>query len=167
MFITPVVDAKGPNATYSRKAQATNEFTVDAYSWESFSINCYKGDTLSGEFRIEKNTELFPGDQTEYDNWLLSGIDFFVFDEGNYSSWVESSSSYPLLARLGIEELTWSVDIPYNGVWYIVYSNDSIFMKEIEGSIIRSGVYDQFILVLTLLGIATLLSFTFVLWRKK
>ena len=167
MFIIPVADGKGPNLSCLRNAQTTNEFTINAHSWESFSIYCSKGNTLSGEFRIEKNSELFPGDQTEYDNWLLSGIDFFVIDEENYSLWVEGSSACPLLARLGIEELTWSVKIPYSGDWYVVYSNDSIFMKEIEGSIVRTGIYDQFIPLLVLLGLAIFLSLTLILWKKK
>jgi len=167
MFITPVVDAKGQNTHYSINAQATQEFTINAHSWKSFSFHCKIGDTLSGEFRIEKNTELFPGDQTEYDNWLLSGIDFFVFDDENYSSWIEGSSTTPLLTRPGIRELTWSVDIPYNDVWYVVYFNDSIFMKEIEGSIVRSGVYDQLIPLLAFLGVALILSLALVFWKKK
>jgi hypothetical protein len=167
MFITPVADAREQNPILSPQATATHEIVVNAHDWESFPLQCYAGDTLSGEFMITHNGELFPGDQTEYDNWLLGGIDFFVFDEENYSLWVDGSSATPLLEDPGLEELTWSIEIPYNDVWYVVYSNDSIFMIEIEGSIVRSGLYDQFILVIALVGLAALLSFTLILWKKK
>jgi hypothetical protein len=167
MFITPVVDARGQASVLTLQASATHDIVIDAYDWESFSIRCHVGDTLSGEFVITKNTELFPGDQTEYDNWLLDGIDFFVFDEENYSIWVEGSEATPLLERIDFRELTWNLDIPHNGVWYVVYSNDSIFMKEIEGSIVRSGHNDQFILLIGFVGLAALLSLTLVLWKKK
>ena len=140
---------------------------IDPYSWESVPVQCYAGDTLSGEFLITHNGELFPGDQTEYDNWLLGGIDFFIFDEENYSSWVEGSSATPLLERPGLQELTWSIEIPYDGVWYVVYSNDTIYIIEIEESIVRSGSYDQFVLVIALVGVAAILTLTLLLWKKK
>jgi len=144
-----------------------NEIVINAHDWKSFPIQCYAGDTLSGEFLITHNGELFPGDQTEYDNWLLGGIDFYVFDEENYSSWVEGSFAAPLLECLGLQELTWSVEIPYNDVWHVVYSNDSIYIIEIEESIVRSGLYDQFVLVIALIGLAAILSLTIFMWKKK
>jgi len=144
-----------------------DEIVINAHDWESVPIQCYAGDTLSGEFLITHNGELFPGDQTEYDNWLLGGIDFSIFDEENYSSWVEGSFATPLLERPGLQQLTWSVEIPYNDVWYVVYSNDSLYIIEIEESIVRSGLYDQFVLVIALVGIAALLSLTVFMWKKK
>jgi hypothetical protein len=145
----------------------THELVIGAHDWEAFPIQCYAGDTLSGEFQITHNGELFPGDQTEYDNFQLGGIDFFVFDEVNYSFWVSGSSATSLLERPDLEELTWSTEIPYDDVWYIVYSNDSIFMKEIEGQIVRSGAIDQFIPLIAFIGLAALLSLIFVSWKKK
>ena len=167
MIIATGVDAREHNSILSPQALATHEIVIDAHSSKSFSINCYAGDTLSGEFVIVHNGELFPGDQTEYDNWLLGGIDFFVFDEENYSLWVEGSSATPLLERPGLQELTWSIEIPYNDVWYVVYSNDNLFMKEIEGSIIRSGPNDLLILLIALVGSAAILSLILFLWKKK
>ena len=167
MFIAPVADAREHNSILSLHASATHDIVIDAYDWESFSIHCYAGDSLSGEFLISKNTELFPGDQTEYDNWLLDGIDFFIFDEENYDLWVEGSTATPILESPDLMELTWSIEIPYNAVWYVVYSNDSIFMKEIEGSIVRSGQNDQFILLIGFVGVVGLLSLTLILWKKK
>lgn len=167
MFMTPVVDATEQTSVLAPQALATHEIVIDAHSWKSFPIQCHEGDTLSGNFIIEKNTELFPGDQTEYDNWLLDGIDFFVFDEENYISWAEGSLATPILEKPDLEQLTWSIEIPHNDVWYVVYSNDSIFMKEIEGNIVHSGSDDLFLLSIALVGLAGLLSLLLVLWKKK
>jgi hypothetical protein len=143
------------------------ETVINAHSWESVPVQCHAGDTLSGEFIITHNGELFPGDQTEYDNWLTGGIDFFVFDDENYSSWVEGLSTNPLLERSGLQELTWSIEIPYSGIWYVVYSNDTIYIIEIEESIVHSGIYDQLVLLVALMGIATLLCSSLILWKKN
>lgn len=167
LSVATCVSAYEQDRTPNYEPLATHDIVINAHDWESIPIQCYAGDTLSGEFRITHNGELFPGDQTEYDNWLLGGIDFFVFDEENYSSWVEGSQAAPLLERSGLEELTWSIEIPYNDVWYVVYSNDSIFMIEIEESIVRTGLYDQFVLVIALVGLAALLSLSLFMWRKK
>ncbi|MHA3962903.1 MAG: hypothetical protein AM325_005110 [Candidatus Thorarchaeota archaeon SMTZ1-45] len=167
MVITPIAYAKESNSNHSLNTKATHNIVIDAHSWESFSIHCHTGDTLSGEFLIVHNGELFPGDQTEYDNWLLGGIDFFVFNEENYDLWVEDSSATPIQEKRGLVELTWSIEIPNSDVWYVVYSNDSIYMKEIKGSIIRSGQIDQFSLLIVLVGLAALLSLTLIIWKKK
>ncbi|MHA1964143.1 MAG: hypothetical protein ACXACG_02895 [Candidatus Thorarchaeota archaeon] len=167
LSIATCVSAYEQDRTPNYVPLVTHKIVIDAHDWESFPIQCYTGDTLSGEFMITHNGELFPGDQTEYDNWLLGGIDFLVFDEENYSSWVEGSSAIPLLEGSGLEELTWSIEIPYDDVWYVVYSNDSIFIIEIEESIVRSGLYDQFVLVIALVGLVALLSLTLFMWKKK
>ncbi|MFW9769164.1 MAG: hypothetical protein ACFFF9_17290 [Candidatus Thorarchaeota archaeon] len=167
MFIIPVTDARAQDSVPKLSAIAIHGTVIDAYSWESVPVQCYAGDNLSGDFLITHNGELFPGDLTEYDNWLRGGIDFFIFDEENYSSWVEGLSATPLVEHLDLQELTWSIEIPYNGVWYVVYSNDTIYIIEIEENIVRSGMYDQFILLFVFVGIAVLLFLTLILWKKK
>ncbi|MFX1606702.1 MAG: hypothetical protein ACFFDD_12480, partial [Promethearchaeota archaeon] len=86
MFIIPMADARVQDSVLILSTIAIHDTVINAYSWESVPVQCYAGDTLSGEFMITHNGELFPGDQTEYDNWLRGGIDFFIFDEENYSS---------------------------------------------------------------------------------
>ncbi|MFW9975466.1 MAG: hypothetical protein ACFFDQ_09395 [Candidatus Thorarchaeota archaeon] len=167
IVIAPAVDAKEQNSVLSPQTSSRHDIVIDAYDWESFPIDCYRGDTLSGEFAIVQNGELFPGDQTEYDFWLLDGIDFFVFDKENYSLWVENSLASSLLERWDLSELIWSVEIPYDDEWHVVYSNDSIYMKEIKGNIIRSGQFDEFSLIIVLVGLAALLSLTLIIWKKK
>ena len=167
MFITPVADAREHNPRYELNSSSKHDIVIDAVSWMSFSITCSKDDTLSGEFKIVNNGELFPGDQTEYDNWPLHGIDFFVFSEENYILWVEGSPASSLLEGSNLNQLTWSVEIPNNDEWYIVYSNDSIYMAQIEGSIIRTGQSDQIRLLIAFIVLATLLSLTLFIWKKK
>jgi hypothetical protein len=147
---------------------ATHSFLIEAVSWKSFPINCLAGDTLSGEFTLTSNGNLFLGDQTKYDNWLLDGIDFLIVDAENYELWLDDISTTSLFEKKGVVELLWSIKIPSDGTWYIIYNNDSIFMKQVEGSIqhiSRSG--SSFTFVVGLLGIASLLTAIFMFRKKK
>ena len=146
---------------------ANQKIVINAHDWKSVPIQCNTGDTLSGKFIITNNGDLFPGDQTKYDNWLLGGIDFYIFDEENYSLWVEGSSSTPLLEHSNLQKLTWRIDIPHDDVWYVIYSNDSIFIIEIEESVAHTGLYNLLILVVALVGTAALLSLTLFMWKKN
>lgn len=166
--LATIVNAYDQNWTPDLAPQVMNyKLVINAYDRASYAIRCSKGDSLSGEFKITQNGELFPGDQTEYDNWLLEGIDFYVFDKENFSSWTEGILAIPLLEHLDCDELTWTVEIPYNDDWFVVYSNNSIFMIEIEGTINYSGQQDQLILLIALLGIAAILTIFLILWKKK
>jgi hypothetical protein len=147
---------------------STHDIVLDAHSWTSFCIVGASGDILSGEFKLLNEGELFPGDQTEYDNWLLGGIDFLVMDEANFSLWKDELTATPILERHTLVELSWSIVIPYSGMWHIIYINDSIFMKELEGSInhvSQSGL----ILIFALGGVASCVSFLSfaAIYRKK
>lgn len=153
----------------SRTPLATHNIVIDAHSWTSFSIVCAAGDILSGEFKLLNEGELFPGDQTEYDNWLLGGIDFLVMDEANFSLWKDESTATPILVRHTLVELSWSIEIPYSGEWHIIYLNDSIFMKELKGSInhiSQSGSILVFGLIV-LPSCVSLVSFAVIYQKKK
>ncbi|MGY5855171.1 MAG: hypothetical protein RTS72_01135 [Candidatus Thorarchaeota archaeon] len=167
MFITPVVTARNQTSNLNLSASSTHDIMIEALSSKSFPVTCTAGDTLSGEFRLVSSGDLFPGDQTKYDNWLLDGIDFIVLDHENYGLWVVGSNSELILQRVSIIELKWSIEIPHNGVWYVVYSNDSLFMHQIEGSIIHTGPNDTLILLVGLIGIAALLILTGIYRVKK
>ncbi len=167
MFITTRVDVREREPTLSPQALAAHDVVIDAVSWRSFPITCAAGDTLSGEFRIVSNGDLFPGDQTKYDNWLLKGIDFLILDEFNYDLWVDESIVTPIFEGHSLVKLTWNIEIPYNGVWHVIYSNNSIFMKQIEGSIIQSGPNDVLIQLIGLIGVSSFLTLIFIFWKKK
>lgn len=167
MFIVTGADARERELTLSSQALATHDVVVDAVSWRSFPITCAAGDTLSGEFTLISEGTLFPGDQTVYDNWLLGGIDFLIFDESNYNLWTEDMSATPLFELQTLVKLSWSVEIPYEGVWYVVYFNDSVFIKQIEGSIIHSGSIDLLVPLIGIIGAAVFLAISFRFWKKK
>lgn len=154
--------------TSSERPLAIHNFLLESVSWKSIPISCLAGDTLSGEFTLTSNGDLFIGDQTKYDNWLLDGIDFLIIDSAGYELWIDKLSTTSLYERKGVFELSWSVEIPSEGIWYIIYYNDSIFMKQVEGSIqhiSRSG--SSFTFLVGLLGIASLLTAIFMFRKKK
>lgn len=167
LLLATGVEARDHDLISGEQLLATHDIVIEAVSWRSFPISCAAGDTLSGEFRIVSNGDLFPGDETKYDNWLLGGIDFLILDEDNYDLWVDDSAVSPIFEGDSLVKLTWNIEIPSNGVWYVVYSNDSIFMKEIEGSIIRSGPKDILIQLIGLIGVASFLTLLLIYWKKK
>ena len=146
----------------------THEINLDALSWKAFPIQCAAGDTLSGEFILTNNGDLFVGDQTKYDNWLLGGIDFLIIDAANYELWKDDLSMTSLYERKGVVELSWSIEIRSEGVWYIVYYNDSIFMIQVEGSIqhISQSGFTYTFGIVSLIGIAALLTLIFIFKKK-
>ena len=148
---------------------ATTDFVLEAVSWKSTSISCLAGDIISGEFILTNNGDLFIGDQTKYDNWLLDGIDFLILDAVNYELWMDDLPTTSLYERKGLTELSWSIEIPIGGMWYVVYYNDSIFMKQVEISIqhISPSGFAYTIAVVTLLGLAVLLIIIFTFRKKK
>ena len=148
---------------------ATHDILLDAVSWKSFPIMCIAGDTLSGEFELTSNGDLFIGDQTKYDNWLLTGITFLILDESNFDLWINDQPAEPLFEREGVNILTWTVKIPSDGIWYVVYFNDSIFMKQVEGSIqnISQNGFTLGVTLIGLIGLSSLLMASFFLWKKK
>ena len=155
--------------TSGEEPSTTHDYLLDAISWKSISISCLAGDILSGEFMLTSNGDLFIGDQTKYDNWLLDGIDFLILDAANYELWLDDLSSTFLYEREGVFELEWSIEIPSDGTWYIIYYNDSIFMKQVEGNIqhiSQSGFTDS-LLIGILIGLPSLLTLIFIIRKKK
>ncbi len=167
MFITPVADAKEQNPNLKPHALVTHDIIMDASSWTSFPVLCQSGDTLSGEFVVKKDGELYPGDQTEYDLSLLTGIDFLILDEANYDSWIQDESVSPIFEMRTLAELTWSIEIPSEGLWYIVYVNDSVYMKQIEGSIVHSGSSDVWLLAFGIACVVPFVGIVYTFWKKR
>jgi len=120
-------------------ALGSHELLMDPITWKAFSIQCDEGETLSGSFVVTQDGSLFIGDDTRYEFWLLEGIDFFICNAVNYESWVDGDEADPLFMRESVSELNWSVNIPSTGEWYIVYWNDTIFMKSLEGNFFRDS----------------------------
>lgn len=167
MFITPAADAREQNPNLKPHALVTHDIIMDASSWTSFPVLCQSGDTLSGEFVVKKDGELYPGDQTEYDLSLLTGIDFVILDEENYDLWIQDETATPIFEMKTLVQLAWSVEVPHEGIWYVVYVNDSIYMKRIEGSIVHPGEGDGWLLVFGVIGVVPILGIAYIFWKKR
>jgi hypothetical protein len=161
------VSAYGQDRTLTYVPLANHEIVVDAHDWESFPIHCHMGDTLSGEFIVKHDGELYPGDQTEYDLSLLTGIDFLILDEANYDLWIQDESATPIFEMKTLVQLTWSIEVPHEGFWYIVYVNDSIYIKQIEGSILHPGSGDVLLFVFGIIGLVTIVGIAYMFWIKR
>ena len=166
--IIPRVNASYTNSEIELAYDTSHDLILDARGWVSISLHCYAGDDISGEFTLTNNGDLFIGDQTKYDNWLLDGVDFLILDAVNYELWKDNRPSSSLFEKKDVVELSWTIEIPSEGNWFIIYYNDSIFMKQIEGSIQHSSLWDLVFIsmVVVLIGLATLLS-TVLIFRKK
>ncbi len=137
-------------------------------SWKAFEVYCVEGDTLSGSFKITRDGDLFIGDQTKYDNWLSGGIDFLIMNEETFYSWSQGLSIDAGYERKGIAELTWSYDVPSTGKWYVVYFNDSIYIKRIEGSVSLASPSNPTVPLILLASVSALaLAGLYVAKKKK
>ena len=64
-------------------------------------------------------------------------------------------------------QLTWSIEIPHEGMWYILYVNDTVYMKQIEGSIVHSGSSDVWLLVFGIIGVVPFVGIVYTFWKKR
>lgn len=167
LFIISGVDAGEQDLKPQLHALSTHDIIMDASSWTSFPVFCQTGDTLSGEFIVKKDGELYPGDQTEYDLSLLTGIDFLILDEANYDRWIQDELVSPIFEMRTLAELTWSIEIPSEGLWYIVYVNDSVYMKQIEGSIVHLGSSDVWLLAFGIACVVPFVGIAYTFWKKR
>ena len=163
------VSASDTNHQSDFTIKSSHEITLDALDWKATPISCLAGDSISGEFTLTNDGDLFIGDQTKYDNWLLGGIDFLIVDAANYDLWLNDLPVTSLYERESVVELKWGVEIPSDGIWYIIYYNDSIFMKRVEGSIqhISPVGFVNSVFMIVLIGIPSILTLIFVLKKKN
>jgi len=167
LFLVSGVDAGEQDLDRQLLALSTHDITMDASSYQSFQVYCQSGNTLSGEFVVKHDGELYPGDQTEYDLSLLTGIDFLILDEENYDLWIEGESAIPIFEMKTLVQLTWSVEVPHEGLWYIVYVNDTIYMKRIEGSIVPPGSGDVWLIAFGITGVVPIVGLVYIFWKKR
>jgi hypothetical protein len=165
-----VVGADGALLNQSQRFESliTQDISLQAVSWKAFDFDCVVDDILSGSFKITEDGDLFPGDQTKYDNWLLGGITFLILDEENFDFWAQGNSVVAYYERENIVELSWSFHVPSNGKWYVVYINDSVYTKQIELNINHTRVFefDPMVIILVTAAISAALGL-YVIKRKK
>ena len=161
----PVIASSTTNSA-SPYSQGSHVFWMNPLSTQAFHLQCDVGDILSGAFVVLMDGDLFPGDQTKYDYWLLNGVDFLILDAENYAHWLNGDEVTILYGTEDVSELNWSIEIPSENTWYVVYSNDSIYMKQVESSINHSGL-DDFVFLLLIIGIICTVSVTSLAFIKK
>lgn len=148
------VDAISSDHLQVSKSLKTQEVSLQAISWLAFNFDCSKDDTLSGFFKITMDGDLFPGDQTKYDNWLLGGITFLILDEQNFDLWSQGNSVVAHYERENIVELSWSFHVPSNGRWYVLYINNSVYIKQIELNINHTRAFEYGLMAIALVAVA-------------
>jgi hypothetical protein len=157
------VEARKNNLPSNLNANDSYEFSLDGLSWKAIPVDCQKGDHLSGHFIVSCDGSLFPGDEKKYDNWILEGVQFFIVDNSNFVLLEEREEFHAEYSVSNAIEITWTFDVQNEGKWFIVYFNDSIYMKTIVGTINRATndetSYLLIILVLTGMTVAATLGF--------
>lgn len=145
--------------TSVRTSLSTDDLVLNPISSTVYDVVCAEGDSLFGEFKIVSDGDRFPGDQTKYDNWLLGGIDFLILDELNYGLWKQLEPISSHYERSSVVQLKWQFSVPSSGTWYLIYINNTIYMKQIESSIDHRGSRDFSLpMLLGLLGLIVVLG---------
>jgi hypothetical protein len=72
-------------------------------------------------FGVYRNAE--SGWRIEGSFEAVNGIEFFICDAGNYSLWIDRQT--PILYEHNEQATahTFNVTVPYNAVWYVIFSN--------------------------------------------
>ncbi|MFX0107865.1 MAG: hypothetical protein ACFE7R_06260 [Candidatus Hodarchaeota archaeon] len=121
VLVQPLYATTDKNALRSFRPTSTHDIWVDVSDWKEFKVLCFENDTLSGEFEVLN-------DQT---------IDFLLLEENSYSRWGLYYDTIGYLHHPGVTSLNWSVRIPTQGYWYVVYSNvEGVDRVHIQGSIV-------------------------------
>ena len=92
-----------------------------------------------------------------------------ILNATNYELWINDQSVNYLYERKNVFELSWSVDVPSAGIWYIIFNNDSIFMKQVVFNIhhISQSSFIQTTIVATFVCLSALLALIYTFRKKK
>jgi len=110
-------------------------FVLDAMSWNAIQVDCEQEDIISGSFKSSSDGSLYFGDEQKYDNWIFVGIEFYILNHSNYVLFSDSNAFNSDYSKSNVMELSWSFIVESNDTWYVVYYNNSIYLKTIEGTI--------------------------------
>ena len=133
-----------------------HDFWLDAWSSCQYPVDCNAHDVLYGNVQVKQDGDLFPGDQTKYDIWLIEGVSFFICDQHNYDLWLNGKEITTALHTDHISSLSWTLEVPETGRWYVVCYSDSIFRKHLEVSTNHVGVFTPSGLIVTVSAAAFL-----------
>ncbi len=124
--------------------KASHDFWLEPLSHKSFPITIMSNSTMSGEFKILVDGDQYTGDQQKYDLWpIVQGIILMVFLDSEYQNWLEDQNATAVLTRNGYPALSWNTGVIEAGDYQVVYSNDAITRKRIQGQIMVSNELSQ------------------------
>lgn len=146
------------------------EFWLFPLSTKILMCTCQSGDTLTGSFTVAIDGDLYYGDQQKYDLWVGwgAGVDFYVSDQTNMDLLLAGENCTPLYCASDVTSLSWHVEIPYSGQWYVIFDNDSsVYGKQIRASILQNeGQLNVSFIILILLVSVSTVSFVFIAVRR-
>ncbi len=94
--------------TGSFAVSANHSSRVEASGWRYYQVWAIENDTMSGSLEVTTD----------------GVIDFYFMTESNYRYWTGSGGNTgSLYQRTGVEMLEWSVSIPTDGIYFVIYSN--------------------------------------------
>ncbi|RDE12291.1 MAG: hypothetical protein C4K47_08385 [Candidatus Thorarchaeota archaeon] len=111
------------------------DFWLEAWSSNQYTFDCNAHDILYGELVVKQDGDLFPGDQTKYDIWLIQGVNVLVCNQTNYSLWLSGKEPAAIVRGDHVSSFSWRTEVPGAGLWYIICYSDSIFRKHLEVSV--------------------------------
>lgn len=124
MLLIPII---GISFIASYLVFSTGSFALDHFHYlfipsfdhNSYRIWCEKNDTLHGRFEVTSG----------------NAIDLVVMDDSEYSAWIRGLYLSGIYVQLDSELHNWSVKIPSEGYYYVVYSNEENSIPvEVQGS---------------------------------
>ncbi|MGY5852047.1 MAG: hypothetical protein RTU92_00610 [Candidatus Thorarchaeota archaeon] len=113
----------------------------------SFIIFVDAGQTLIGEFEVRSG----------------GAINFYIIDEDNFMKMIDGESFSSLYRRIGVSSDTWSVVIPSDKLWMVVYENPNAGQVHVVGTadIDNSGfIWGVLVPGIAIIGIAILAVFS-------
>jgi hypothetical protein len=110
-------------------------FWLEAWSSCQYSFDCNAHDILYGEIEVKQDGDLFPGDQTKYDIWLIEGVNILVCNQTNYELWLSGKEATAVVRGNHVSSFSWRTELPLGGRWYVICYSDSIFRKHLEVSV--------------------------------
>ncbi len=120
------------------------DFWLNPLSFKSFPLSCAKGTIVSGDYVILIDGDYYEGDQQKYDLWpAVQGIILMIFQDAEYQKWIHGDNFTTVLTKSGYPQLSWSATVFEDGQYQIVYSNDAITRKRIQGQITISNDLSQ------------------------
>lgn len=124
------------------------DFWLEAWSSCQYSFECNAHDILHGELEVKQDGDLFPGDQTKYDIWLIEGVNILVCNQTNYELWLSEQEATGIVNGHHVSSLSWRIEVPQSGRWYVTIYSDSIFRKHLQISISQDATLTPFSLIL-------------------